>query len=456
MARKQEKISRLILNYLRKNPDAGDTLEGITKWWLGLEKIDLSVNEVSNILESLTQKGLIRKCRTKGGTTFYKVGEEKKSQKSKPGVYVEEVPCNVRTIEGVDTSTAAFIGLAEKGDLDKAVLVTNFSEFEEKYGSFYVKSDGTIHSYLAYSVFQFFNNGGRRCYVVRVAHGTLDDYITGFSLLDIVHDVSIIAVPGVGSKEIVDYGSAYCEKRSILIGMNDCFFIGEMKATDDTVEKAQTFVNGLAKKGPNAAVYFPWLTIVDPTNNSLIREIPPSGAIAGIYARSDEQHGVWMAPAGKEANIIGATGLIKNVDDVELDFLDNTCINCVRGIPAVGIVIWGSRTLSAQPEWKYIPVKRLKIFLEGSLSKGTKWAVFEPNDEPLWAKIRSSVGAFMHGLFRKGAFQGATPREAYFVKCDKETMTQDDINEGIINIIVGFAPLKPAEFVIIKIHQKAS
>jgi hypothetical protein len=182
-----------------------------------------------------------------------------------------------------------------------------------------------------------------------VAHGTLDDYITGFSLLDIVHDVSIIAVPGVGSKEIVDYGSAYCEKRSILIGMNDCFFIGEMKATDDTVEKAQTFVNGLAKKGPNAAVYFPWLTIVDPTNNSLIREIPPSGAIAGIYARSDEQHGVWMAPAGKEANIIGATGLIKNVDDVELDFLDNTCINCVRGIPAVGIVIWGSRTLTCPP-----------------------------------------------------------------------------------------------------------
>jgi len=134
-------------------------------------------------------------------------------------------------------------------------------------------------------------------------------------------------------------------------------------------------------------------------------------------------------------------------------------VNCLRSLPAAGRVIWGSRTLQGNDrlasEWKYVPVRRLALFLEESLYRGTHWVVFEPNDEPLWSQIRLNIGAFMHNLFRQGAFQGKSPNEAYFVKCDKETTTQTDINLGIVNILVGFAPLKPAEFVIIKIQQMA-
>jgi hypothetical protein len=282
--------------------------------------------------------------------------------------------------------------------------------------------------------------------------------MAGFSMLNTVRDVSIIAVPGIGSKEIVDFGSTYCEKRSTLAGVNDCFFIGEMSVIDDTVEEAQIFVNHLTKKSPYTAVYFPWLTMVDPIG--ILPEpirVPPAGFIAGMYAKIDGKFGVWKAPAGTEANIGGATGLLKNVTDAEQDSLNNKGINCIRAFPASGLVIWGSRTLStlSQPEWRYVPVRRMAIFLEVSIFNGIQWAVFEPNDEELWASLRLNIGSFMMRLFREGAFQGDTPSKAFFVKCDPETTTQADIDAGVVNALVGFAPLKPAEFVVIKISQKA-
>jgi hypothetical protein len=209
----------------------------------------------------------------------------------------------------------------------------------------------------------------------------------------------------------------------------------------------------------NAAIFFPRLRQADPVQAGLIADFVPCGAVAGVFARTDTQRGVWKAPAGLDASLNGVPELSVPLTDAENGQLNPLGLNCIRAFPVFGRVLWGSRTLRGADqlanEWKYIPVRRTALFIEESLYRGTQWVVFEPNDEPLWAQIRLNIGAFMQNLFRQGAFQGQTPREAYFVKCDKETTTQNDINLGIVNIIVGFAPLKPAEFVVIKIQQIA-
>jgi len=208
-----------------------------------------------------------------------------------------------------------------------------------------------------------------------------------------------------------------------------------------------------------AAIYFPRIKMADPLKENRLEEFVPCGVVAGIYARTDAQRGIWKAPAGTDTAMAGVHELKIRLTDGENGELNPLGINCLRNFPVVGNIVWGARTLAGADrmasEWKYIPVRRLALYIEESLYRGTQWIVFEPNDEPLWSQIRLNVGAFMSGLFRQGAFQGRTPREAYFVKCDKETTTQADINQGIVNILVGFAPLKPAEFVIIKIQQMA-
>ena len=218
-------------------------------------------------------------------------------------------------------------------------------------------------------------------------------------------------------------------------------------------------VDSLVLRDENAALYFPRLKMADPLQENRLEEFAACGAVAGIVARTDAQRGVWKAPAGQEATLLGVRGLSYKMTDRENGLLNPLGVNCLRTFPVVGHVVWGARTLEGADrlasEWKYLPVRRLALFLEESLYRGTQWVVFEPNDEPLWAQLRLNVGAFMHNLFRQGAFQGTSPRDAYFVKCDSETTTQNDINLGIVNILVGFAPLKPAEFVIVKISQIA-
>lgn len=220
-----------------------------------------------------------------------------------------------------------------------------------------------------------------------------------------------------------------------------------------------TGVATIGTSSKNAALFFPRLRQPNPERDNQIEDFVPCGAVAGVFARTDVQRGVWKAPAGLEATLVGVPQLSVPLTDAENGELNPLGINCLRAMPAAGRVVWGARTLQGDDrlasEWKYIPVRRVALFIEESLYRGTKWVVFEPNDEPLWAQIRLNIGAFMHNLFRQGAFQGKTPRDAYFVKCDKETTTQNDINLGIVNILVGFAPLKPAEFVIIKIQQMA-
>ncbi|MFY1652547.1 phage tail sheath family protein [Solwaraspora sp. WMMB762] len=278
------------------------------------------------------------------------------------------------------------------------------------------------------------------------------DYLAAFSRLDRVTDVNLVAVPGIGSKPVLDGGSGYCALRA------DCFFIGDMPSTADTKEAAKDFVNGLTVKNSFAAVYFPWLSMVDPLGSSPDPVlVPPSGFAAGLYARTDARRGVWKAPAGTEANVSGAVGLARVVTDAEQDTLNPIGVNVVRFFPSAGIVLWGARTLAlSDPEYRYIPVRRLAIFLERSIYNGIQWAVFEPNDEDLWASLRMNIGAFMMTQFRAGAFQGDTPAKAFFVKCDAQTNPQDQVNAGIVTAHVAFAPLRPAEFVVIRISQKTA
>jgi hypothetical protein len=247
--------------------------------------------------------------------------------------------------------------------------------------------------------------------------------------------------------------AAYCEKRRAML-------LVDPPSAWTNKEKAKAGIEaGVGTTSKNAALFFPRLKQPDPLHDDQMDAFVPCGAAAGVFARTDTQRGVWKAPAGLEATLNGVPALSVTLTDAENGELNPLGINCLRAKPPAGRVIWGSRTLQGDDrlasEWKYIPVRRLALYIEESLYRGTQWVVFEPNDEPLWAQIRLNVGAFMHNLFRQGAFQGTTPKEAYFVKCDSETTTQNDINLGIVNIVVGFAPLKPAEFVIIKLQQMA-
>lgn len=254
--------------------------------------------------------------------------------------------------------------------------------------------------------------------------------------------------------DLIAKATAYCEKRRAV-------FLVDPHSKWNTMQKAKDDLSDSSYPGTNsnyASLYFPRIMQANPLMDNQLEEFVPSGAIAGILARTDTNRGTWKAPAGTEATIAGIRGFSVPLTDMENGKLNQIGINCLRSFPVYGRVVWGARTLEGgdvlASEWKYLPVRRTALFIEESLFRGLKWVVFEPNDEPLWGQIRLNVGAFMHNLFRQGAFQGKK-KEAYFVKCDSETTTQNDINNGVVNIVVGFAPLKPAEFVIIKLQQIA-
>ena len=257
--------------------------------------------------------------------------------------------------------------------------------------------------------------------------------------------------PADVDKSLIAKANVYCEKRRALLLVDaDSGWTDKKKAKDGIGA-------GVGAVSKNAAIFFPRLRQPNPLRDGQVEDFVPCGAVAGVMARTDTQRGVWKAPAGIDATLRGVPELTVKLTDDENGELNPLGVNCLRSFPIIGRIVWGSRTLRGADiladEYKYIPVRRLALFMEESLFRGTQWVVFEPNDEPLWAQIRLNVGAFMHNLFRQGAFQGTTPRQAYFVKCDSETTTQNDIDRGIVNIVVGFAPLKPAEFVIIKLQQ---
>lgn len=285
---------------------------------------------------------------------------------------------------------------------------------------------------------------------------------TGFYALDLVDLFNLMVLPrdeGVSTAHRLDIlgpASIYCQsRRAFLIVEAPDNWTGST-GLPDVVNNTALIEDVRARVvKDHSAVFYPKVRVND---GGVVKTVGSGGAVAGLMARTDASRGVWKAPAGTEADLRALSGLSVKLTDLENGVLNKLGVNCARSFVS-GYVNWGARTLEGADdlgsEWKYIPIRRLALFLEESLYRGTQWIVFEPNDEPLWARIRLNVGAFMNGLFRQGAFQGSSPSQAYFVKCDAETTTQADRNLGIVNIEVGFAPLKPAEFVVIKIQQIA-
>ena len=268
---------------------------------------------------------------------------------------------------------------------------------------------------------------------------------------------NLMCLPRAAALDPLAY-TAVISKAQAFCAQHRAFLLVDAPAGVATEAAMVTWVNGAGIRHANSAVYFPRLSIPDPLNGFRARTVGPSGTLAGIFARTDATRGVWKAPAGVDATLNGATPVL-NLTDGENGALNPLGVNVLRTFPLYGGIVWGARTLvgadQMASQWKYIPVRRLALFIEESLFQGLRWVVFEPNDEPLWTQIRLNVDDFMNSLFRQGAFQGASAQQAYLVKCDATTTTQGDIDRGVVNIVVGFAPLKPAEFVVLKIQQVA-
>jgi phage tail sheath protein FI len=379
---------------------------------------------------------------------------------SVPGVCIEESSGEPPAIEGVATSATAFVGYVGLGPVNKATEITSFADFEDVFGSL----DPNFP--LTYAVQQFFVNGGSRAFVVRVvpegaavaadAVRGVPDAKTGIYALDDVDLFNLLVLPdsaAADSASVIAAALAYCELRR-------AFMVVDPPSDVRTLAQAEAWIEAAGTpRSANGAAYFPRQQVDHAPRADRLPVLSCAGAIAGLYAQTDATRGVWSAPAGSKASLSGPASLELVLTDLESETINARGLNALRLFSGQGVVVWGARTLlgadRAASEWKYVPVRRTALFLEESVDRGTQWVVFEPNGEPLWAQIRLSVSAFLQGLFRQGAFQGASPAEAYFVKCDAQTTTQADIDLGVVSMLVGFAPLKPAQFVVLRISRRA-
>lgn len=505
-----------------------------------------------------------------------------------PGVYIEEIPSGVKTIEAVGTSTAAFIGYTTKGPVDEPRLIFNFDDYTRLYGGIRNLGNELLGDAMGFSVRAFFQNGGTKAYIVRLAADGASDSLSrplasatgSITLPDALLDFEAVNAGSWANGLIVQIGPKFSGSSlyRVIVGRNnaqgklqpletfsdvsldpdhprfiDAAINGvsqNVKVTADTeagaptslevssveldggedgkpaeqgsfddvftafvkirdvnticlpdhqwdddgkpflesaIAHAEATMSRMVIVDPPAseelvteqdvtdltlptstytALYYPWVKVANPffdeEDNPGVPAtllVPPSGYAAGMWSKIDGRRGVWKAPAGVETQLLGLAALEYVVENAEQDQLNPLGVNALRKINGFGHVIWGTRTLStrANPEWRYVPVRRTAIFIEQSLYNGIQWAVFEPNDHRLWASLRANVDAFMNGLFRSGAFQGEKASDAYFVRCGLgDTMTQADIDRGQVIVIVGFAPLKPAEFVIVRIQQKVA
>ncbi|MCL4704871.1 phage tail sheath subtilisin-like domain-containing protein [bacterium] len=373
-----------------------------------------------------------------------------------PGVYVEEVPSAVRPIAGVGTSTAGFIGIVPdtvamplKPDSTtdrypvaasaKAVRVTNWEEFKNNFGDFQ-----DVNKVLAHAVYGFFNNGGGACFVARVTDAK--DYEAALDEFRKEDEIAIVAIPGVTNMAIQEKILIHCES------MKDRFAILDGVQKPASLSKAD--ISGGLRNAIDGygAIYFPWIKVQDPVSNTEI-PVPPSGHIAGIYARSDAERGVHKAPANEV--IRGALNVEHKLSREMQDPLNQSSINVIRAFNG-NMTIWGARTWAdtgVDPEWKYISTRRLFNFLRESIEEGTRWVVFEPNDKSLWQKIRRNISGFLTTVWRDGALFGATAEEAFYVKCDETINTEDVRNLGQVITEIGVKIVNPAEFVVFRISQ---
>jgi len=375
-----------------------------------------------------------------------------------PGVYVQEVTSGVHPIVGVGTSIAMFIGRTRVGEPNKPVECWSYQDFECNFGAECADSD------VARAVRMFFMNGGTQCYVTRIDNGptapgpaeyeaaylAIEREVDRFNLMVLPKDAGH---SDADTRKLWGPASVFCQQQRAFLLIDPPSSWTDSHTATDASGGVDALRVGLV--ADHSAVFFPCLTIDEGGNVVLVG---PSGAIAGLMARIDATGGVWSAAAGIKSNLRGVSGVERKFTAAENGVLNKKAVNTLRVMPN-GIVSWGARTMAGDDrfadEYKYIPIRRLALFIEDSLYRSLQWVVFEPNDDPLWAQIRLNVDAFMHDLFRQGAFQGATPKEAYFAECDSRTTTQNDINLGIVNIVVGFAPLKPAEFVVLRLQQMA-
>jgi Bacteriophage tail sheath protein len=410
---------------------------------------------------------------------------------SYPGVYVEELPWGVRSISGVETSTAAFIGRALDGPTEP-VCICAFAEYERAFGPPDPERE------LGHAVRAFFENGGERAWVVRVEGS--DPLSVGLDTLEAVNGPAFDRVASgveVSLRAALRWRPERSDPKTFVSALTQSFTADEVEGHTEWAWRPRDAIGLLCVPGEtdpgilrqaldvahrrgmfliadamdpdpavaaeyarelvgedgatNGAIYWPPLRVTDADGSE--RLVAPSGAVCGLFARVDRARGVWKAPAGVQAELLGTEGPAVEVDEAEISALADARVNAIRALPGRGIRVWGGRTLSADPEWRYVNVRRTFAFLERSIDRGLQWTVFEPNDEPLWARVRVAVGAFLADLWRRGAFQGRTPKEAFFVRCDRTTMTPDDLAEGTLRVAIGFAPLKPAEFVVIEISK---
>ena len=494
-----------------------------------------------------------------------------------PGVYVEEVEAGSRPIEGVGTAVAAFVGFAPQGPVHTPTLVSNWTQYTQKFGEF---AEG---QYLAHAVYGYFLNGGGNCYVVRInggqdggngasapaqpqaiiggyrvvarelpagssngdltvevtdagegqpedratlivkqggkpvethnvttkrgrenvvtvlrehsklitveevaagtglAKGTVslvteqpavpapvphsvvaDDYVgdvaerSGFGGLEVVDEITMVAVPDLMSA--YQNGTIDLETlKAVQLGLiAHCEMMGNRMAILDpppglSPQQVREWRQDLAGYDSKyAALYYPWIKVFDPSTGTN-GFAPPSGHMAGVWARNDASRGVHKAPANEV--IRGAVDLQTQLTKTEQELLNPIGVNCIRSFPGRGIRVWGARTLSSDPAWRYLNVRRLFNYLEESILVGTQWVVFEPNDDALWARVRRTVGSFLVNEWRKGALFGLTPDEAFYVRCDRETNPAESIDAGQVMCEVGIAPVKPAEFVVFRLAQ---
>lgn len=380
-----------------------------------------------------------------------------------PGIYVQEISDKMKTIEAVAKSVTGFIGMAMKGPLDQAVEIGSYEDYSDIFGGLMTGST------MSYAVRQYFEHGGKEALVVRIHNDAgleASDYLgnaslnTGLHAFDEADILNILVVPPPSRSddtppEVWHEALRLCKRKRSMLIVDPPFSV-----TDPSALLTSDIITSIVPRDSQAVLYYPHLLMKDPGQGGTVQAFVASGAIAGIWAKTDEDRGVWKAPAGLEAALQGVDDLSYTLTNSENASLNRIGVNCMRDFSYRGKLVWGARTLEGADylasEWKYVPVRRLALHIEESLDRGLAWAVFEPNAEPLWSQLRLHIGNFMQDLFTKGAFAGTTAKEAYFVKTGAETTTQADINRGIVNVMLGFAPLKPAEFVIIKMQLRTS
>ena len=363
-------------------------------------------------------------------------------------------------IKGVPTSITAFVGRTRDGPSDRPLVIYSFDEFERLFGGLWSGSR------LGFSVRDFFRNGGTTAVIARThaVGDELSEAKRGLDLLDQADHINLLVMPPYETDETVGpevqkAAVAYCQRRRAMLLVDPPPTWDRMSASEITEDFASSSVAAAVEIArENVALYFPRLRQHNPLQDR-VESFAPSGAVAGVIARIDRQRGFWKSPAGDDAVLIGDSDLSAQLTAPEIDVLNRRSINCLRTVPGGRIIIWGSRTLATDNmsarEWRFLAVRRTALYLEESLIRGTRWAEFEPNDATLWKNIRRDVAAFLNGLFLQGAFQGHTPSESYYIKCDEDTTTQADIDRGVVNLVVGFAPIKRAEFVVLHIQQVA-